>query len=295
MRRRFPVALLAVLGVAAGCRDGTPSHEAVATVRVASDDSSESQILAAVYAEGARREGLRVSLEPRVGAPEPALERGLVDLVVDSAGTVLGDATGATPDARTRAELHTALQESFAPRGIAVLDVGVAENRVGFAVSRAFAAAHHLSRLSDLAPLAGGLTFGGPPECPAAPQCLPGLARAYGLRFGSVRTVPPGATTVGALLNGQIQVGLLDSADAWLEAAPVVLLTDDRALQPPQNVVPLVRADLLRHDWGDRLRAVVNTISQRLTTEDLIRLDRAVEIDGLSPTQAAERWWDDGA
>lgn len=293
-RTTLPAALLVLLGGVAACHDVRPSRVAVVTVRIASYDSSESQILAAVYAEGARREGLRVSLRRAAGGLEPVLEQGRVDLVVDSAGTVL-ELAGATPAAPTRAGLHTALQESFAARGVAVLDVGVAEDRVGFAVSRAFAAAHHVTRLSELAPLAAGLTFGGPSECPAAPQCLPGLVRDYGLRFGSVRRVPPGATTVGALLSGQIQVGLLDSADAWLEAAPVVLLTDDRARQSPQNVVPLVRADVLQHDWGDRLRAVVNTISQRLTTEDLMRLDRAVEIDGLAPAQAAERWWDDGA
>jgi osmoprotectant transport system substrate-binding protein len=29
-----------------------------------------------------------------------------------------------------------------------------------------------------------------------------------------------------------------------------------------------------------------------LTTPDLIRLNRAVEVDGLSPADAAARWWD---
>ena len=120
-----------------------------------------------------------------------------------------------------------------------------AEDRNGVAVSAAFATGHPLSRLSDLVPLAAGLTFGGPRECPQRPLCLPGLTEVYGLHFGEVRNMPSRAATVEALVAGQIQVGLLETTDARLEQAPVVLLTDDRALQPHENVVPLVRAAVL--------------------------------------------------
>ena len=133
-----------------------------------------------------------------------------------------------------------------------VLDAAAAEDQNGFAVSTAFAAEHGVSRLSDLAPLAGGLTFGGPPECPQRPLCLPGLEEVYGLHFGEVRNMPSRAATVEALVAGQIQVGLLETTDARLAQAPVVLLADDRGLQPRENVVPLVGAAVLDR-WGDRL------------------------------------------
>jgi osmoprotectant transport system substrate-binding protein len=289
------VAVLALLGTVAGCRTAPPPHVVVSTLRIAAADTSEDQALAAVYAEGARREGFRVSVRSELGTEsvEPDLQRGVADLVLVHAGAVLGLAgPGRPPGTPTPERLHHALQGRFDPRAVAVLDVAIADVRTGVAVGRAFAAAHHLRRLSDLAPLAAGLTFGGPATCRSSPSCLPGLARFYGLRFGAVRTVAAGATTVGALVSGQIQVGLLDSTDAWLAAAPVVLLADDRGLEPPQNVVPLVRAGVLRSPSGDRLRAVVNSISQRLETADLVRLDRAVEIDGMTPARAAARWWD---
>lgn len=298
MRRRstvLTVAVLAVLGVAAGCRAAPAPTTGSSSIRIAAADTSEDQALAAVYAEGARREGFRVSVRPEQAADllEPDLQGSVADLVLAHAGTALGLAgPGRTSGAATPERLHEALQRRFDPREVAVLDVAVADVRTGVAVARAFATAHHLTRLSDLAPLAAGLTFGGPATCRSAPSCLPGLARLYGLRFGAVRTVGAGATTVGALLSGQIQVGLLDSTDAWLDASPVVLLPDDRGLEPPENVVPLVRAAVLRLPRGDRLRAVVNSISQRLATPDLVRLDRAVEIDGMTPASAATRWWD---
>jgi osmoprotectant transport system substrate-binding protein len=95
---------------------------------------------------------------------------------------------------------------------------------------------------------------------------------------------------VEALVAGQIQVGLLETTDARLGHDPVVLLADDRSLQPHENVVPLVRSAVLGR-WGDRLRTALDAVSSRLTTADLVRLNRAVEVDGLTPAAAAARWW----
>jgi osmoprotectant transport system substrate-binding protein len=67
-------------------------------------------------------------------------------------------------------------------------------------------------------------------------------------------------------------------------------LGDDRSVQPHENVVPRVRLDALRR-WGQGLRAALDGVSARLTTADLVRLNRAVEIDGRTPAQAAAQWW----
>jgi osmoprotectant transport system substrate-binding protein len=296
-RAGCPLLLLVLLGVLAGCW-GSPQPRAAPGIRVAAYDFSENQVLAAVYAEGLRREGLAVSVQPGLGTREvvePALEQGVVDLVIDYLGTALDFVSpGLHQNLGTPVQLHAALWQAFAGRGVAVLDAAAAEDQNGFAVSTAFAAAHRLSRLSDLAALAPHLTFGGPPECRQRPLCLPGLREVYGLRFGAVRNMSSRAATVEALVAGQIQVGLLETTDARLEREPVRLLADDRSLQPHENVVPLVRAALLHRPWGARLMAVLNSISARLTTADVVGLNRAVEIDGETPAQAAAHFWDDG-
>jgi osmoprotectant transport system substrate-binding protein len=43
---------------------------------------------------------------------------------------------------------------------------------------------------------------------------------------------------------------------------------------------------------GDRLRAVLDDTSARLTTQALVSLNRVVEVDGATPEEAATRWWD---
>ena len=290
------VVLLALL-VACGGRDPDDAQPPDDSIRFAAYDFSENEILAAVYAEGAKRAGLPVTLQPGVGTREvvePALEQGVVDVVIDYLGTAL-QFVGWRLDQRAAApeQMHAALRATLGGRGIAVLAPAAAEDQNGFAVSKDFATGFQVRELSDLAPIAGQLTFGGPPECRQRPLCLPGLAEVYGLHFGQVQSMPSRAATVEALLSGHIHVGLLETTDARLGQAPVVLLADDRSLQPPENVVPLVRDDVLDR-WGDRLRDALDAVSARLTTEDLIALNRAVETDGLSPEQAAAEWWENG-
>src|SRR3954465_12828473 len=120
-----------------------------------------------------------------------------------------------------------------------------AEDQNGFAVTTAFGAQHGVGRLSDLKALAPGLTFGGPPDCPDRPYCLPGLEQVYGLTFGKVVAMPSRAATVQQLITGQIDVGLLETTDAQLAVAPIMLLVDDGHLQPPVNAVPRVRHNRL--------------------------------------------------
>jgi osmoprotectant transport system substrate-binding protein len=182
------------------------------------------------------------------------------------------------------------LARTLGGRGVLVLDAARAEDQNGFAVTTSFAAENGVGRLSDLIPLAPDLAFGGPPECPDRPLCLPGLEKAYGLDFAEFLSMPSRAATVEALLSGDIQVGLLETTDARLAVAPVMLLIDDLGLQPRENVVPMVRAQVADR-WGSRLVEALNDTSARLTTGDLVQLNRAVELEGLTPEEAAKRWW----
>jgi osmoprotectant transport system substrate-binding protein len=286
--------VLAALLVACGGEEA-PTGVPGGTVRFASYDFQENQILAEVYAEAARARDVPVVVQHGAGTREvvlPALEQGVVDVVIDYVGTAAAfTRSGRALIERTTAELHAALDLTLGPRGVTVLAAAEAEDQNGFAVTTAFASEHDVVELSELAPLAPDLTFGGPPECPDRPFCLPGLREVYDIEFGSVRAMGSRAETVEALLAGEIDVGLLETTDARLAVAPVVLLLDDELLQPPENVVPLVRTDVLEEHRA--LRAALEEVAARLTTADVVRLNREVELEGLTPAEAAARWWAD--
>ena len=170
---RLP-AVLVVLAVLTACASGPAPSPAPATaadtIRFASYDFPENQILVEVYDEAARRAGFPVSVQHGIGTREvvsPALQQGVVDVVVDYLGTALTFARPDFPDLPAAPdEMHAVLARVMGGRGVLVLEAARAEDQNGFAVTRGFAARHGITRISDLAPLAGDLSFGGPPECP---------------------------------------------------------------------------------------------------------------------------------
>ena len=90
-RRALAAVLLAVAALAGcGTEPAGPPPVPAGTLRVASYDFPENQILAEVYAEAIRRAGLPVVVQHGIGTREvvlPALEQGVVDVVVDYLGT----------------------------------------------------------------------------------------------------------------------------------------------------------------------------------------------------------------
>ncbi|MEX5718740.1 ABC transporter substrate-binding protein [Geodermatophilus maliterrae] len=297
MRRRVLTAVLLLTLAVCGCGSSPadPAPVAEGVVRVASYDFPENQTLAEVYAEALRRAGLEVSVQHGIGTREvvlPALEQGVVDVVVDYLGTASDFfEPGAGSVHSDPALLQESLARTLAPRGMTVTAAAAAEDQNGFVVLTELAEQHGMTTLSQLAAVAPGLVFGGPPECVERRFCLPGLREVYGVEFAAVHTMPSRAATVEALLTGEVDVGMLETTDGHLIDASLLLLRDDRSLQPRENVVPIVRT-AVAEEAGARLRSALDGVSAQLTTIDLIRLNRAVAIDDRTPREAAAQWWD---
>ena len=147
-----------------------------------------------------------------------------------------------------------------------------------------------LRSVADLARVAPRLAFGGPPECPEEVYCLLGLKKVYGLRFRVFIPLDAGGPlTLQALEAGDIGVALLFSTDPAITTDHLVVLADDRGLQPAENVVPLVRRDVVAR-YGPRLLTVLDTVSARLTTGSLRVLNARVELRGQDPRLVAQSW-----
>jgi len=70
----------------------------------------------------------------------------------------------------------------------------------------------------------------------------------------------------------------------------LVELTDDRALQPADNVTPIVRTEVAER-WGPTLVARVDDVSARLTTGALRELNAQV-MAGRTSRAVATAWLD---
>jgi osmoprotectant transport system substrate-binding protein len=286
----FVLALVALAGCDRGPAPRPPEDPRRPIIQLASFDFAESEVLGELYGQALRQHGFPVEQVTQLGAREvvePALEQGKVDMVPEylgSALTFLNDrGLAATADPGLT---HARLEQAFAPRGVSVLASAPAENRNGFVVSGDLARRSSLARLSDLSRLAGRLTLGGPPECPQRPLCLKGLEDRYGLRFARFEAMPSRAVTAAALETGEIQVGMIDTTDPHLIEDDLVLLVDDRRLQPAENIVPVLRREVL-DAYGPRLVRLLNAVSARLTTGELTRLNLEVAKGRPAPDAVA--------
>lgn len=265
-----------------------------AVITVGSFDFPESVVLADIYGGALAAQGFPVRVQPELGSRElvdPALMGGLLQLVPEYAGSALEFLSlGRVPATSDVAGTNRALSELVTSQRLVVGRPAAAQDANAIVVTAATAARYHLRSVADLAPVASRLRFGGPPECAGRAYCLPGLRRVYGLRFREFVPLDAGGTlTLQALTAGNIDVALLFSTDPAIVAQHLVVLADDRGLQPAENVTPLLRRDVVAR-FGTGLVAVLDAVSARLDTGALRVLDARVELDGQDPRRVAGIW-----
>lgn len=249
---------------------------------------SEQEIVAEIYAQCLEAAGYDVETKLKIGSREivlPALENGDIDLYPEYVGTLLtfldGEPTGEVDS--SVADLRAKLE----PKGLTLLEPAPAEDKNGFAMTRAKATQLGVKSLSDLKGKSQDLVFGAGPECEERPLCLIGLKETYGLEFKDVKKLDSGGPlTKDALEKGDIDVGLIFTSDGAVAARGFVVLEDDKDLQPVENVVPIVREDAVEGD----LEELLNSISEKLTTEGLSELNKQVDVDKADPADVAHDW-----
>jgi osmoprotectant transport system substrate-binding protein len=299
-RFRWWAALALALAIVAGAcgDDDTSTGDTTApggtgdvdrgAITVGSTDFTEQFIVASMYGQVLEAAGYDVTVRSNLGTRDivfPSLESGELDLVAEYVGTLveyLNEGAGeATSDLdATKGLLDGYLEE----RDLVALAPAPAEDKNALAVTRETAEELGLETISDLVDVAGGLRFGGPPECPERPLCLLGLTEVYGLEFREFVPLDAGGPlTMEALARGDIDVALVFSSDGQIAARDFVVLEDDQGLQPAENLVPVIRADAL----NEEIRSLLDGVSAVLTTEKLSELNRQVNVDLVDPDDAA--------
>jgi osmoprotectant transport system substrate-binding protein len=294
---QFRAVLAAMLGlslITSACGSsggGSPSGQNKGTVTVAGFNFSESSILANIYAKSLKNKGYTATVKANLGSREivePALEKGEIDLYPGYAATELEfvnkGAGEATPDAKATVDK---LNSRLSSKGIKALEPSSAIDANAFAVTKATADKYHLKKMSDLSSVAGNLTLGGPPECPTRPFCEAGLKKTYGLNFKAFKALDAGGPlSKGALEKGDVDVILIFSSDGAIAAKGFTVLEDDKHLQNADNVVPVIRTKVA----NDEVTSLLNSISSKLKTSDLVSLNKKADIDKEDPEALADKW-----
>jgi osmoprotectant transport system substrate-binding protein len=135
--------------------------------------------------------------------------------------------------------------------------------------------------------IAANLVLGGPPEFQTRTDGIPGLDKVYGVTFGSFKKLDAGGPlTINALKNGQIDAADIFTTDPSIAANDFVVLEDPKNLYAAQNVLPLIN----EAKATDGVKATLNAVSAKLTTDDLIDLNEKVINEQQDPAAVAKAW-----
>ena len=174
--------------------------------------------------------------------------------------------------------------------GITLLNPSAATDTNAFFVSKDYSEQNNVTKLSDLK--GKSVTLAAAPDCKGRLDCEGGLSSAYGIKITKI--LPLGYAsqqTYDSVLKGESQLGETSTTDGTLESQGLVLLPDDKQIQPAQNLVPMVSSEFLQAhpDVADPL----NNLMSKLTTDALIQLNAQVAVDRAKPEDVAQQWLSD--
>ncbi len=256
-------------------------------VVVGSKPFGESYILAEMFALLLEARGIAVDRRPGLGATEiafGAIRAGSADVYPEYTGTgllaILGERPMADP-AKVFDRVSREFRRRWGARWLPPLGF---ENTYAIAVRRATAERDGLVTLSDLAESGRRLRAGLTPDFIGRADGLPGLTRAYGIRFAEVRALLP-AVKYQALAAGEVDVIDGYSTDGLIARYDLVVLHDDRQFFPPDEAAALVSAGLAERR-PDAIAALTE-LSGRLDESTMRRLNRRLEVDREPVTRIA--------
>jgi osmoprotectant transport system substrate-binding protein len=186
------------------------------------------------------------------------------------------------------------VKELDAPNGIIWLRPAPANNTWAIAARSDLAEKAGLKTLSDLARyMAGGgkVKMAASEEFTSHPDALPAFESAYGFRFKKAQLlVLSGGNTaqterVASLGTDGVNLAMAYGTDGAIAALNLVVLEDDRNVQPVYEPAPILRKAVL--EAYPRIPSLLDPVFASLDLKTLQRLNGKIVVEGLDPAKVA--------
>ena len=265
------------------------SGSASSSVIVGSANFPEDELLAQIYADALQGAGVKVSTKLNIGAREvyyPELVKGAISIIPEYNGALLTTSVDTTSKAASTADVNAALKAKL-PGTAEILNSAAAQDKDSITVTQANATKYHLKSISDLSSLAKTWVIGGPSEFKTRADGIVGLKNVYGLTFKSFSPLDEsGPITIAALKSGKVQAADIFTTTPQIISDKFVSLADPKNMFAAQNVTPLV----YKKAASAKVVSTLNAVSAKLTTEDLLQMDKQLTINHASYTTVASQF-----
>jgi len=298
-RHLLGVAMAAGALVLAGCGTGSSSDNTAGksdngTVTISGQNFPEAQIMAEIYATVLRANGYTPSLKlvsdrnvymqtfPQSIDVVPEYVGGIVDYLL-----LQDDPKATLPTSSDPNTVISAAKPQLDKAGITLLDPSEAADTNAFFVTKKYSQDNNVTTLSDLK--GKSVVLAAAPDCKGRLDCAGGLEDDYGIKITKI--LPLGFAsqqTYNSVKTNESQLGETSTTDATLSHNNLVLLTDDKKIQPAQNLVPAISSDFLKANPD--VATILNKVMAQMTTRELTQLNFDVTVNRQSPAVVAQDW-----
>ena len=236
-------------------------------------------MLGEIYAGALAAKKFDVSKKLNIGARAAlfsGLERGDLTVVPEYTGSLLGYVSKGKGTGKDAAEQVTKLKASLPPK-LTLLEPSAAEDKDTVTCNKATIAKYNLKSIEDLKASGKNIVMGGPPEFKSRDGFgLKGLKSLYGVEFKEFKPLDvAGPLTVAALKDNKVNCANLFSTQSAIPANGFVTLEDPKHLAQAEAVVPLIAKAAATSEVAQ----VLNDVSSKLTTQNLVDMVKRVEVD----------------
>jgi osmoprotectant transport system substrate-binding protein len=292
------VALL-LLGSAASCGSAsngssgsTGSASSTGAVKIGSKAFAEEQILATMTKLVLEKHGFKVDYSTQAADPaiDQALRTGTIDMLWQYTGTELQQLLNVDNPPTDLDQAFATAKQMDATKGLAWVAPAPLDDTNGLAI-----------RAADKAKLGATLSDFGQylKQNPSTAVCiqsefrtradgLPGLQKTYDSGYAGANYKDIGSTAEAPIASGDCAAGEVFTTDSAIAANNLVVLTDDKKLFPPDNVGLIVRAETLQK--YPLIETLMTPVAKKLTTEEITRLNKQVEVDKMNVNDVAKAW-----
>jgi len=249
---------------------------------------SEEYLLGELYSQALRARGFTVNLKGNIGSSttiNAALQSGKIDLYPEYTGVIYTVLAGHPDNPTSAAETLKGATAYENKHGYVVLNPTPFQDADGLATTKSYAQKNGLKEIGDLKKVSS-FTYAGPPENATRYQGVIGLKKAYGLDNFKFKPVPIGSQ-YQALDQGKVDTIAIFTTDGQLASGKYAVLTDTKGIFGFQQVVPVVKKSVLS-EQGPAFERTLNAVSQLLTTDAIVAMNKAVQIDQQDPAAVAK-------
>ncbi|MCL4947263.1 ABC transporter permease/substrate-binding protein [Streptococcus suis] len=238
------------------------------------------------------RTDIKVEIKPNFGKTSflyEALKSGSIDIYPEYTGTITSTLLKNSPmDLSTNPEeVYTYAKEAILEQdGLVYLAPMAFQNTYALAVTEDYAQKNGIEKISDLAKVQQTAVAGFSLEFNDREDGNIGLKNLYNLQL-NVKTMEP-ALRYEAIKSGNMQIIEAYSTDSKVVTYKLKILEDDKRLFPPYQAAPLLSKETL--EKYPELEQVLGVLAGKISTEEMTRMNYAVDVEGKSAEQVAREY-----